>query len=242
MKHIRFISLALIVAILAAIPSYALDEPSFSDIRDHWAEAYIERQKDSGVLSGYPDGTFRPDEPITRAELAKILVAAFDLDDVVNAPNDIYTDVSADEWYVSYVRYGGVYIPSYATAHSPYTDVYRNKADGAFLPDEPVMRYHAAEAFATLMQKHTGETIELPSVTEINADLKEYYPNDGNATELIALPRGGLEPTLPQMQAQIWLAHELGLMVGNGDGTFDPYSTLTRAEVVTIIDRIVNDK
>lgn len=41
---------------------------SFSDISGHWAENEIERAAASGWISGYPDGTFRPDARITRAE------------------------------------------------------------------------------------------------------------------------------------------------------------------------------
>lgn len=41
---------------------------SFSDISGHWAEAEIERAVAFGWIAGYPDGTFRPDTYITRAE------------------------------------------------------------------------------------------------------------------------------------------------------------------------------
>lgn len=44
----------------------------FSDIKGHWAESTIVQWQDNGTVSGYPDGTFKPDNPVTRAELAKI--------------------------------------------------------------------------------------------------------------------------------------------------------------------------
>lgn len=43
------------------------------DYEGHWAKASIEKAKASGVMSGYPDGTFKPDQHVTRAELAVIL-------------------------------------------------------------------------------------------------------------------------------------------------------------------------
>jgi hypothetical protein len=52
---------------------------SFSDVAGHWAEAWIEQLKEEGITSGYPDGTFRPENPVTRAEMAVFLVRAFDL-------------------------------------------------------------------------------------------------------------------------------------------------------------------
>lgn len=44
--------------------------PNFSDIEDHWAKIHIEKLAEYGVVNGYNDGTFRPDETITRAEVA----------------------------------------------------------------------------------------------------------------------------------------------------------------------------
>ena len=51
----------------------------FSDIGGHWAEAWIEDLYDEGITSGFPDGTYRPDNQVTRAEMAVFLVNAFSL-------------------------------------------------------------------------------------------------------------------------------------------------------------------
>ncbi len=45
----------------------------FTDTEGHWAKKYIRNLYFSGIMAGYPDGTFRPDSPITRAELAKVV-------------------------------------------------------------------------------------------------------------------------------------------------------------------------
>lgn len=49
-----------------------------TDYAGHWAEAAIEKVKAAGLMSGYPDGKFRPDQPVTRAELAAVLVRLID--------------------------------------------------------------------------------------------------------------------------------------------------------------------
>ena len=70
----RFFKLFLIVFvyILAfASISYA----GFSDIENHWAKEKIEDFLESGFVDGYGDGTFRPDQDITRAEFCKIINA-----------------------------------------------------------------------------------------------------------------------------------------------------------------------
>ncbi|MDF9409008.1 DUF1533 domain-containing protein [Pelotomaculum isophthalicicum JI] len=51
-----------------------------TDIAGHWAEAAIEKLVAMGAVSGYPDGTFQPDNTITRAEFATVLVKAFKLE------------------------------------------------------------------------------------------------------------------------------------------------------------------
>ena len=48
-------------------------ELPFSDVSGHWAEKYIRNVYFAGIMEGYPDGTFKPDTPITRAELAKVV-------------------------------------------------------------------------------------------------------------------------------------------------------------------------
>lgn len=45
----------------------------FTDIGGHWAEKYIKNLYFADIFTGYEDGTFRPDTPITRAELAKVI-------------------------------------------------------------------------------------------------------------------------------------------------------------------------
>lgn len=53
---------------------------SLSDIAGHWAVDYINELVSLGAIAGYPDGSFRPDSSITRAEFATVLVKAFKLE------------------------------------------------------------------------------------------------------------------------------------------------------------------
>ncbi len=50
--------------------------PSFSDITGHWGEANIKQAVQQGIVSGYPDGTFKPNAPISRAEFTVMLMNA----------------------------------------------------------------------------------------------------------------------------------------------------------------------
>jgi len=79
--------------------------PEFNDIKTHWAQPNIEKLVAAGAISGYPNGSFKPDTTITRAEFATVLVQAFKLEaangktfkDTVNhwAHNSIATAAAA---------------------------------------------------------------------------------------------------------------------------------------------------
>lgn len=74
-------------------PVQAASKASFSDISGHWAESAIETAVQEGILNGYPDGTFKPSNPITRSELLKVMALTFGLD--VNTS-------TTSAWYLPY--------------------------------------------------------------------------------------------------------------------------------------------
>ncbi|MFR4560571.1 MAG: S-layer homology domain-containing protein [Flavonifractor plautii] len=63
-----------------------------------------------GILDGYPDGTFRPTEPITRSEFTKIAVSFFEFTEGDLTYDGRFSDVEGTEWYVTFlaaaVEYG----------------------------------------------------------------------------------------------------------------------------------------
>lgn len=79
----------------------AAGEPTFSDIKDNWAKAYIAALTEAGIVSGFPDGTFRPTKDISRAEMAAILIRAINLGDKMDSleqPEPSFIDVDQDHW------------------------------------------------------------------------------------------------------------------------------------------------
>lgn len=80
---------------------------SFSDVPDDaWYSTAVKTLASLGMMDGYPDGTFRPDKPITRAEFATVgLAFAYDPLDA----DCSYYDVSASAWYHTYVAQATTY-------------------------------------------------------------------------------------------------------------------------------------
>lgn len=61
-------------------PQYQPEPEIVDDITGHWAEADIRWCMERGLMKGYPDGSFQPDKPVTRAELATVLRRLVDLE------------------------------------------------------------------------------------------------------------------------------------------------------------------
>lgn len=78
--------------------------PQFKDIpnTDIWYFQSIAALKEKGIVDGYGDNTFRPNAPITRAEVAKLLVLAYDLE-LQDHTSHNFTDLSQGKWYETYV-------------------------------------------------------------------------------------------------------------------------------------------
>ncbi len=85
-------------SVTAAFPDVSSDYP-FHDA--------IEYVQSNGIVSGYPDGTYRPDTVILRSELTKIIVGATidasEIDNCMLNNASIFPDVQPDEWFAKYV-------------------------------------------------------------------------------------------------------------------------------------------
>jgi len=84
-------------------------DQKFSDIGGHWVNDYVSRLVGNNIMKGYPDGTFRPNDLVTRAEALKMgTEGAFK-----RKKPGIATDVSADSWINNYLGTAKEYFPNY---------------------------------------------------------------------------------------------------------------------------------
>ncbi|WP_405155123.1 S-layer homology domain-containing protein [Paenibacillus sp. FSL K6-0108] len=70
---------------------------AFTDVNEHWAQQAVEQLSSAGVVTGYTDGTFRPSQPITRAEVVTMLNKLIGLQAETNAAGQ-WSDVPATHW------------------------------------------------------------------------------------------------------------------------------------------------
>lgn len=78
----------------------------YSDMAGEDSSEAVDVLSSLGVISGYPDGTFKPDRIVTRAEMAKLIVAALGLEKFATATTSKYPDMTAAPWAQGFVAYG----------------------------------------------------------------------------------------------------------------------------------------
>ena len=70
----RKVTRAEAVTVLTALyDDFAADVSSFTDMDNHWASTYVNKAVKCGITAGYADGTFRPEYPVTRAQLVTMI-------------------------------------------------------------------------------------------------------------------------------------------------------------------------
>ncbi|MGB9875239.1 MAG: S-layer homology domain-containing protein [bacterium] len=140
-----FIKKILVITLVAMIVFFSFSHsvvsvlgqnvPQFSDIGSSWARDEILKLAQVGIISGFPDGTFRPGNPVSRAEFAKMVVSSF------ASPSESppsFKDVSQDFWASRYIS--GAQVMGWITGFP----------DGTFRPQEPVTRAQALAVLARI--------------------------------------------------------------------------------------------
>ena len=95
-KRFTVILVILSMAMSLLVPSAM----AFSDTKGHWAEQSITRWENAGVIGGYEDGQFRPDQALTRGELAAMISTIFHLSQTAS---NRYPDLPSGEWFTPYM-------------------------------------------------------------------------------------------------------------------------------------------
>lgn len=78
------------------------DENKFTDIENHWARQYINSASEKGWVNGYPDGTFKPNNYITRAEFVTLVNNVLERKihkDNILAGIKMFSDLDENMWY-----------------------------------------------------------------------------------------------------------------------------------------------
>lgn len=112
------------------------DDVTFSDIEGHWAQEYIVSGAANGYINGDPDGRFRPDEPITRAEAMaltnRVLGRKADRDHLLDGMIKWPDNADTTKWYYADVQeatnsHDCEYVETATTRYEVWTKLVPNK-------------------------------------------------------------------------------------------------------------------
>ncbi|SCZ80024.1 S-layer homology domain-containing protein [Acidaminobacter hydrogenoformans] len=129
----KYLLILMTLFLLAAAPAPAFAASTFPDINGHWAQPHIEHLLGLNLISGFPDGTFKPNQIITRAQVASILANELGL----TAQAAAFPDVPASHWANGAV--GAI------AAHGTMNGY----LDGTFKPDQAMNRAEIASVLSS---------------------------------------------------------------------------------------------
>ena len=172
-----------------------------ADYANHWAKSSITKWVEKEIIKGYEDGSFKPNDHVTRGELASIMVRMFGLTDTVGAKT--FKDVAENKWYAADI------------AKITSAGIMGGYEDGSFKPESQVTRQEAASILARAY-KLTAQEEGTLSFTDA-ASIASWAKAD--VTTLVTN----------------------GYLSGDQNNAFRPNAPLTRAEAVTMIDKMTQE-
>jgi len=185
------------------------DSVFFGDLKGHWAGNDLIRIASEGLISGYTDGTFRPDNPVTRAEFATMLARAF---------RWYSAGVSVPE-FTDYDR-----IPAWAresVAAAAARGMVVGFPDGKFRPQAYLTRQEECAILARIADAY---------------GLEDIVPV---AKEMDGLPFTDIQQISPWALSSVEKLYQMDIIKGRTVSSFMPLSPATRAETAVTVYRLL---
>ena len=172
MKSVFKLALSTMVLSCTLMPAMA-----FPDVDStHWAAKQIEELTEKGVIVGYPDGSFKPDADVTRAEFATMAIKALGQEHANVVQKIEFKDISEDHWAYDSIE------------KAVYFDLISNEdKEQNFRPDDSVSR---AESITVAVNALTTETISPYKAKEV---LSKKYSDVDSIPEYFVIPAGKAE-------------------------------------------------
>lgn len=152
----------------------------YPDVFDsYWASSDINRLTEACVLEGYPDGLFKPNRKVSRAEMATMVVKGYNLDMTTGCDHLTFKDVPASHWAASYISKG------------VSENMIAGKSNNMFHPNENISRTEAL----TIMSKGLNCPMDEAKANEILSRYKDgaKVPNWARECVAKAIDNGALK-------------------------------------------------
>ena len=155
------VGLALAVSSVPIIAPAYMKATTYSDVSEsaYYYDA-VQELAERGIVNGYGDATFKPNEVATRGQTAKILASILGLD-TINVVDPGFTDLSPDNPY-----YGAI-------AALVQAGIINGYEDRTFRMNEPLKRNHLAKMLVKAFNLQSPEGVNLP-FTDVHQTYKDY--------------------------------------------------------------------
>lgn len=221
-KRLLAAAITAFVALTSVLPVSAIDygkeyenKPSgtydvkFKDVpRNNWAFEYIGEMQKRGIINGYPDGKYYPDNYVERCEFAKIMVGAAGLR-TGDASGEYFADVKYNDWFYEYVETAKEYLTGYKSFGQNY-----------FRPNNYALREDIAVALVKLKgydTKNTDQNILQTMFSDydsISASAKPYVATAVDRGLVSGYDDGTFKGqdsiTRAEAAAMLWRAYQYG--------------------------------
>jgi len=187
----------------------------FSDISDHWARSYIESVEKNGLVDGYENGTFKPDNNVTVLESLIMMSRLYEIDE------DIKEEI-INEYKPSLKKMENL------LGYDWSLDYLAVAIELGIIPEKTVKDWFANEAIIA------DATREQVAVLLINA---MGFSEDAKTLKTYSLPFNDRADITASARPYIYLMHEKEIMLGDNENNINPKSKITRAEIATLLDK-----
>lgn len=225
MKKILKVAASMLLAVAMTTPAFAAptetNTEKFSDINTEnfaWAKPYINEMAEKGLIAGYSDGTFKPDNDVTRLEALSLFARA------MGSTNEVNEEILeiAHEKYDDVIKNYGLTWGKDEIAYLMYKGALKKTDLDTYLKDKekdtPMKRYEAA----IIITKAMGGEAKALSDLGVVLDYTDAREVPANAIQYVGF------------------ATDNKIMEGMGDNTFSPNTTVKRSQMAVMLSRTVD--
>ncbi|MEL7649663.1 MAG: S-layer homology domain-containing protein [Sedimentibacter sp.] len=218
MKNKLSNKILLLTVVFAMLLTTTANAAAFTDISSHWAKSYIQRVAANGIVTGYDDGTFKPDNNVTVLEALVMLSRLYDIDDDIREEiadkyesslkkmsNTLYNEWSFE--YLSIIMELGV------VSENGISDMFSKK---------------------TIFQQATREEIAVLLTKAM------MLGDEAQSLKVYTLPFADASKISTSARPYIYIMYDKDIMMGDSSKNINPSDKITRAEIATLLDKAYN--
>ncbi|MEA5094913.1 MAG: S-layer homology domain-containing protein [Sedimentibacter saalensis] len=205
----------LLTVVISLLFTMTANAAAFTDISTHWAKSYIERVAAKGIVSGYDNGTFKPDNNVTVLEALVMISRLYDIDDdlkekiveeyepsLKKMTNTLYS-----EWSFEYLS---VIIELGVVSENGIEDMFAKK---------------------TIFQQATREEIAVLLTKAM------MLGDEAQNLKVYTLPFADAAKISTSARPYVYVMYDKDIFTGDSNKNINPSNKITRAEIATLLDK-----